>query len=138
MACQYKSFSIKISHYLLSLMILTVRPCIPNFKPNIRVGFQVGTSFSRFPKFNFNVIFCNFWKVWNRTNSEFSVNSENRVFWPKNRKLFPNYFREIFASSKRLDISKKFPNLKTELLQNSQKQKVQKIPYLTDNLLCWM
>jgi len=31
--------------------------CIPNFKPNIQVGFQVGTSFSRFLKFDFNVIF---------------------------------------------------------------------------------
>ncbi len=31
-------------------------------------------------------MFCNFWKVWNRTNSEFSVNSEcseTPVFDPK-------------------------------------------------------
>jgi len=53
-----------------------LRPCILNFKPNIRVAFWVGTSFSRFPKFDFNILFCNFWKVRKRTNSEFSVNSE--------------------------------------------------------------
>jgi len=28
-----------------------LRPCIPNLKPNIRVGFQVGTSFLQFPNF---------------------------------------------------------------------------------------
>jgi len=33
--------------------------------------------FSQFLKFEFNVIFCNFWKVWNRTISEISVNSEH-------------------------------------------------------------
>jgi len=31
------------------LYICKLRPCIPNFKLNIWVGFQVGTSFSRFP-----------------------------------------------------------------------------------------
>jgi len=54
---------------------------------------------------------------------------KNRVFWPKNRNLFPNlfpnYFCKIFASSKRPDISEKFPNfgnrtiLKTKSLENS-------------------
>ncbi len=28
-----------------------LRPCILNFKPNIQVGFRVGTSFSQFPNF---------------------------------------------------------------------------------------
>jgi hypothetical protein len=40
-------------------------------------------SFSQFPKFDFNVIF---WKVWNRTITKFSVNSEcleTPVFDPK-------------------------------------------------------
>ncbi len=34
-----------------------LRPCIPNFKLNIRVSFWVGTSFSQFSKFEFNIIF---------------------------------------------------------------------------------
>ncbi len=38
-------------------LILQVRPCIPNFKPNIQVGFWVGTSFLQFSKFKLNVIF---------------------------------------------------------------------------------
>jgi len=69
-----------------SNMTSLLRPCIPNFKPNIRVGFWVGTSFSQLPKFNFNVIFHNFQKVPIRTNSEFSINSEcleTPVFDPK-------------------------------------------------------
>jgi len=37
-----------------------LRPCIPNFKPNIWVGFWVRTRFWRFPKFDFNVIFGKF------------------------------------------------------------------------------
>ncbi len=98
-----------------------LRRCIPNFKPNIRVGFRVGTSFLQFLKFELNVIFCNFQKVQNRTNSEIFISSEfyfltqkqvfwpknrvfwpkNRVFWPKNRKLFPSFFHKIFASSKK-------------------------------------
>jgi len=72
--------------------------------------------------------FRNFRKVWNRTNSEYSVNSEcseTPVFDPN---LLPNYFCKIFASLKKLDISKKFPNFdnrtipklaKTKSLENS-------------------
>jgi len=37
-----------------------LRPCIPNLNSNFRVGFRVGTSFSRYPKFKFNVIFLMF------------------------------------------------------------------------------
>jgi len=37
----------------LKSIYLEVRPCISNFKPNIRVGFQVGMSFLQFPKFDF-------------------------------------------------------------------------------------
>ncbi len=61
--------------------------------------------------------FCNFWKVRNRTNSEYSVNSEcletlvfdlkTGVFDPE---LFPNYFCKMFTSSIKPDISKKFQN----------------------------
>jgi len=129
----------------------SIRPCILNFKPNIRVGFRVGTSFSRFPKFNFNVIFLYFRKVWNRTNSKFSVisecsetsvselfrtfsklsDSQTGFFWPKNRKLFPNlflnYFRKIFASLKRPDISEKFPIFKNWTIPKLVKTKSSEI-----------
>jgi len=75
---------------------LRLRPCIPNLNLNVWVGIRVGTSFLRFPKFDFNVIFGMF------GNPCFRL--KNRFFWPKNRNLFPNlfpkYFREILASSK--------------------------------------
>ncbi len=126
-----------------------LRPSIPNLNLNVQVRIQVGTSFSQFLKFNFNVIFCNFWKVWNRTNFEYSVISEcsetpvfdpnTPVFDPKtpvfatkpegfDPNLFLNYFCKIFASSKRPDISEKVPNFdnrtipklaKTKSLENS-------------------
>ncbi len=54
--------------------------------------------------------------------------TQKQGFWLNNRKLFPNYFRKIFASSKRPDISEKFLNFdnqnipklaKTKSLENS-------------------
>ncbi len=91
---------------------------------SIQVGFWVRTSFSRFPKFNFNVIFCNFRKVRNRRISEISVNLEcsetpvfdpktlkNRVFWPKNRKLFPNLFPNYFCEFKKTGYFQKISEL---------------------------
>jgi len=39
---------------------LLLRPCVPNFYPNFQVGFRVGMSFPRFPKFEFDAIFSNF------------------------------------------------------------------------------
>jgi hypothetical protein len=124
--------------YVSELKRLFVRPCILNFKPNIWVGFRVGTSFSQFTKFNFNVIFCNFQKVQNRTNSKFSVNSEcsetpvSKLFDPKTGNYFWIYFPTIFAKFLRVQkdriFLKKFWTLKTDLFWNLQKQKVQKIP----------
>ncbi len=125
------------------LMTSNVRPCIPNFKPNILVGFRVGTSFSQFPKFDFNVIFCNFWKVQNRTISKFSVYSKcsetpvfdpktlkNRFFDPKTgffdaktgnylQTYFPTIFAKFLRVRKDRIFLKNFQNLKTELFQNS-------------------
>jgi hypothetical protein len=98
---------------------IQVRPCIPNFKPNIRVGFRVGTSFLQYPKFDFNIIFSKNLEtpVFDlKTGVSKLLDPKTGFFWlkrffdQKNRKLFPNYFREIFASSKRPDISEKFPN----------------------------
>jgi len=74
--------------------------------------------------------FCNFWKVGNRTNSECSVSSEcleTPVFDPKTTvfdlNLFPNYFRKIFVSLKKTDISKKFPNFDTRTTPKLAKKK---------------
>jgi len=77
--------------------------------------------------------FRNFWKVWNRTNSEFSVNSEcseTPVFYPKTPvfvtktgNYFCTYLRTIFASSKRLDIFKKFPNFDNRTIPKLAKKK---------------
>jgi len=97
-----------------------------------------------------------FRKVQNRTNSKFSVNSEcsethvsasktgflnpktgffdpkTGFFKPKNRKiflnLFPNYFRKIFASSKRPDISKKTSKLRYPNYSETREKKVREIP----------
>ncbi len=122
----------------ISLSYISLRPCIPNLNSNVCVG----TSFSQFSKFNFNVIFCILQKVRNRTKSEYSVNLEcleTPVFDPKTSafasktgffdpNLFPNYFCKIFASLKKMDISKKIPNFnnwtipklaKTKSLENS-------------------
>jgi len=49
-------------------------------------------NFLRYPKFDFNVIFCNFWKVRNRTNSKFSVNSECSE--TPVSELFPNFLTQ--------------------------------------------
>ncbi len=96
-----------------------LRACIPNFKPNIRVGFWVGTSFLQFPTF---------------VNSECSETpfltlkpSKIGFFDPKTgkyfRNLFTNYFRKIFASSKRPDISKKFPNFRKQNYSETRENK---------------
>jgi len=111
-------FSFSFGKKKIAFALTNLRPCIPNFKPNIRVG----TSFSWFSKFEFNVIFRNFWKVWNWTNFEIFVSSEfsetavfnpktgvsklfdplkHVVFRPKNRKLFPNFFCKIFTRNLR-------------------------------------
>jgi len=107
-----------------------VRPCIPNLNSNVWVGIRVGTSFSWFSKFNFNIIFCNFRKNRNRTNFKYSVNLEcleTPVFDPKtpvfDPNLFPNYFCKIFASSKKLDISEKFPNFDNQTIPKLTKTK---------------
>jgi len=71
-----------------------LRPCIPNLNSKV----QVGTSFLRFSKFDFKVIFCNYQKVRNRTNSEYSVNlecSETPVFDPKTWDLTQTYFAKF-------------------------------------------
>jgi len=51
----------------------------------------------------------------------------NTCFCLKNRKLFPNlfanYFRKIFVSSKRPDISKKFPNFDNRTIPKLAKTK---------------
>ncbi len=128
----------------------------------MNLNVQVRTSFSRFPKFNFNIIFCNFGKVRNRTNSKFSVNLEcsetpvfdpkpavfasktrcfclkNRIFWLKNRKLFPNYFRKNFASSKSPDISKKFPNFDNRTIPKLTKTKSSENSVFRRALGFWM
>jgi hypothetical protein len=92
--------------------------------------------------------FCYFRKVWNRTNSEFSVNSEcletpvfliltpkpskTRFFKQKTGNYFQTDFRIIFTKFSRVWKDRIFPKnfrtLKTELFRNSRKQKVQKIP----------
>ncbi len=76
-----------------------VRPCIPNFNSNFRVGFWVGMSFSRFLKFEFDVIF-----------SMFLESLEFSIFW--NFRFFPKIFQTSTA----------------EYFRNSQKQNVWKIP----------
>jgi len=58
-----------------------VRPCIPNL--NFWVGFRVGTSFSQFPKFEFNVIFL-----------MFSESSEISIF--RNLENITKIFAKIF------------------------------------------
>jgi hypothetical protein len=92
--------------------------------------------------------FRNFRKVWNRTNSKFSVIlkcSETPVFDPKTLFLpqrqgffysktgnyFQTYFQTIFTKFLRVQKDQIFPKnfrtLITELFRNSRKQKVQKI-----------
>ncbi len=88
-------------------------------------------SFLRFSKLNFNVIFCNFWKIWNRTDSKYSVNSEfleTLVFVSKTGFLTQTYFWTIFASSKKQIFPKNFQTLITKQFRNLWKQKAQKIP----------
>jgi len=140
-----------VSRSRMNFVVCGLRPCIPNFKPNIRVGFWVGTSFLQYPKFDFNVIFCNFQKVRNRTNFKLSVSLEcseapvfdpktlnNRFFWPNNRVFYPEtgnyfrtYFRSVFAKFLRVwktrIFLKNFRTLKTQLFRNSRKWKVRKI-----------
>ncbi len=79
-------------------------------------------------------IFHNFRKVWNRPNSEYSVNSkcsETPVFDPKTLVFAWAYFWTIFTKflrvQKTLIFLKNFQTLVTELFRNSWKQKVQKI-----------
>jgi len=88
--------------------------------------------------------FCNFWKVRNRTNSEYSVISEcseTPVFDPKTTvfasktgvidpNIFPNYFHKIFRSSKKLDISKKFLNFDNRTIPKLVKKKFGKFHLL--------
>jgi hypothetical protein len=50
--------------------------------------------------------------------------SKTGFFDPKNRKLLLNYFCEIFASSKRQDISEKFPNFKKRTIPKLAKTKI--------------
>ncbi len=102
--------------------------------------------------------FCNFRKVWNRTNSKLSINSEcletpvfdpntlkNRVFWPKNRvfdpktgNYFQTYFWTIFAKFLRVRKDQIFPkNFRTsitELFRNLRKQKLGKF-HLSQGLI---
>ncbi len=47
-----------------------------------------------FPKFEFNVIFCNFWKVRNRTISKISKISKISECWEN---PFPNFFQIFFV-----------------------------------------
>jgi len=140
-------FLMKWEHLLLDLSQLyftedrmpRLRPWIPNFKPNIRVSFWVITSFLKFPKFDFNIIFCNFRKVWNRTNSKFFVSLEIPVFdpvlWtstpkPSKTGFFDpktgNYFWTIFASSNRPDISEKLLNFENRTIPKFAKSKSSK------------
>ncbi len=87
--------------------------------------------------------FCNFRKVWNRTNSKIFVSSEyletpvfdpktlvfasKTVFFdPKTRVFDPNLFRKIFTNSKIMTFSEKFLNF--EHFRNLQKWKVWKNP----------
>jgi len=44
-------------HCLCLVSLVSMRPCILNLNLNVRVRILVGTSFLRFPKFDFNVIF---------------------------------------------------------------------------------
>ncbi len=76
----------------------------PNW--NIRVGIQVGTSFRKNKNLILASFFCNFWKIWNRTNSEYFVSSEyleTPVFDPKTGLLTqkgdfdPNLFLNFFV-----------------------------------------
>ncbi len=130
---------------------LGLRPCIPNFKANIWVGFLVGMSFRDFQNLIVTSFFCNFRKVRNRTNSKFSINSEcletpvselfwtfsvnfdpkTGFFWPKNRKLFPNlfpnYFCKIFASLKSSGFSEKIPNFESRTFPKLTKTKSSEI-----------
>jgi len=70
-------------------------------------------SFSRFSKFEFNIIFRNFWKVRNRTISKISVNSkclENPVseLFQTFSKLFPKFLtqKQVFLTQNRFFESK--------------------------------
>ncbi len=92
----------------LCCQVWSLRPCIPNFKTNIQVGFWVRTSFLRFPKFNFNVIFCNFWKPLLLTPKQGFPNffrpfdPKTGFFDPKTGNYFRTYFRTIFAKFSRV------------------------------------
>jgi len=77
-----------------------LRPCIPNFKPNIRVGFWVGMSFSRF----LNLILTSFFVIFGK----FGIEQFPKFLEiPNIRKtLFPNF-------SKRFDPKTGFFDSKT-------------------------
>ncbi len=91
-----------------------LRPCIPNLNSNVQVGIRVGTSFLRFSKFDFNIIFLKFLEsselnkfrifgifgkfrnpcFWPQ-NPNFCL--KNRIFWPKNRGFWPKLISEPFG-----------------------------------------
>ncbi len=75
-------------------------------------------SFSQFPKFKFNVIFCNFQKFWNRTISKISENVQKTLFLNVRKTLFPK-FSELFQTFSKLFVPKTgFFDSKTQTLRS--------------------
>jgi hypothetical protein len=111
-------------------------PAFRTLNRTLESVFKSEQVFCNFRNSILRTFFRKFWKVPNRTNSDFSVNSEcseTPVFLNfdpktlKNRKLFPNlfpsYFHKIFASLKKPDISEKFPNFENRTIPNFAKMK---------------
>lgn len=79
---KYKNKAQKISRHTLATSLLM--PCIPNFKPNIGVGFWVGTGFLRFlqkqqQQQSILEIFKHWWKQTKSVNRLITDRCENLV-----------------------------------------------------------
>jgi len=75
--------------------------------------------------------FRNFGKIWNRTNSEYSANSEcseTLVFDPK-------FFHKIFPNSEKTGFSEKFPNFGNQTIPKLAKMKNSEISVFRRSLL---